>query len=241
MNLLEMFFKGGVVMYPILLCSIVMVYIAIERLLVLRKAQIDVGQFMMKVRSIFQRGDVNAVLAFCAQKDAPIANIVRRGIVKHDLGANQVREAVDDAGKEEVYHLERRLSILASIAGIAPMLGFLGTVTGMVTAFQRIEALGGVVNPSALAGGIWEALVTTVFGLVVGIVAYACYNYFVTRVARFVHEMEVTTTEFLDLLQQRNLRSEPLKVRDEPHPAVHSPKPAGTLVFEDDEYFRKKD
>lgn len=240
MNLLDMFFKGGVIMYPILLCSIVMVYIAIERLLVLRRAQIDVGQFMMKVRSIFQKGDVNAVLAFCSQKDAPIANIVRRGIVKHDLGASQVREAVEDAGKEEVYHLEKRLSILASIAGIAPMLGFLGTVTGMVSAFHRIELLGGVVNPSDLAGGIWEALVTTVFGLVVGIIAYAFYNYFVTRVARFVNEMEVATTEFLDLLQQRNLRDVPLKVRDEPDPVPHASKPMTTLVFEDDEYFRKK-
>ena len=234
-----MFFKGGVIMYPILLCSIVMVYLTIERLLVLRKAQVDVGQFMMKVRSIFQKGDTNAVLAFCSQKDAPIANIVRRGIVKHDLGDEKVREAVEDAGKEEVYHLEKHLSILASIAGIAPMLGFLGTVTGMVSAFQRIEGLGGLVDPSDLAGGIWEALITTVFGLVVGIPAYALYNYFVTRVARFVHEMEVTTTEFLDLLQRRNMET-PLRVRDESHSSAHPSKPEPALVFEDDAYFRKK-
>ncbi len=240
MNLLDMYFKGGVIMYPILLCSVAMVYIAIERMLVLRTAQIDVGQFMMKLRSIFQKGEVNAVLAFCSQKDAPIANIVRRGIVKHDLGDRQVREAVEDAGKEEVYHLEKRLSFLASIAGIAPMLGFLGTVTGMVNAFRRIETLGGVVNPSDLAGGIWEALITTVFGLIVGIIAYALYNYFVTRVARFVNEMEVATTEFLDLLQQRHVRELPLKVQDEPSPAPHSSKPVTTLVFEDDAYFRKK-
>ena len=239
MNLLDMFFKGGVVMYPILLCSVLVVYIAIERLLVLRKAQVDVGQFMMKVRSIFQKGDVAAVLAFSSQKDAPIANIVRRGIVKHDLGDEKVREAVVDAGKEEVYHLEKRLSLLASVAGIAPMLGFLGTVTGMVSAFQKIEGLGGIVNPSDLAGGIWEALITTVFGLVVGIPAYALYNYFVTRVARFVHEMEVTTTEFLDLLQRRNVPEMPLKVQEESHPQVHRQKPA-TLVFEDDAFFRKK-
>ncbi|MEK9138552.1 MAG: MotA/TolQ/ExbB proton channel family protein [Bacteroidota bacterium] len=238
MNLLDMFFKGGVIMYPILLCSIVMVYIAIERFLVLRKAQLDVGQFMMKVRSIFQKGDVKAVLAFCAQKDAPIANIIRRGIVKHDQSDEKVREAVEDAGKEEVYHLEKRLSILASIAGIAPMLGFLGTVTGMVTAFQHIEALGGIVNPSVLAGGIWEALITTVFGLVIGIPAYALYNYFVTRVARFVHEMEVTTTEFLDLLQQRNSAGTPLKVQDDAMSERRAAKPVP--VFEDDAFFRKK-
>ena len=235
MSILEMFFKGGIIMYPILLCSFIMVYIAVERLLVLRKAQVDVGQFMMKVRSIFQKGDVNAVLAFCSQKDAPIANIVRRGVVKSDLGDEKVRQAVEDAGKEEVYFLEKRLSLLASIAGIAPMLGFLGTVTGMVSAFQRIEGLGGLVNPSDLAGGIWEALLTTIFGLVIGIAAYALYNYYVTRVARFVHEMEVTTTEFLDLLQQRNIADTPMRVQES---ATHHQKKE--LVFDDDAYFRKK-
>jgi len=233
MNLLEMFFKGGVIMYPILLCSFVAIFIAIERFLVLRKAQLDVGQFMMKLRSIFQKGDASAVLAFCSQKDAPIANIIRRGILKLDHGDQKVRESVDDAGKAEVYNLEKRLSILASVAGIGPMLGFLGTVVGMVSAFQKIESLGGTVNPSDLAGGIWEALITTVFGLVVGIIAFALYNYFVTRVARFVYEMETTTTEFLDLLEHRSVQNAPLKVQEE-----RTPSP--TLVFDDDEYFRKK-
>ncbi len=235
MNLLDMFFKGGVIMYPILLCSIVMVYVSIERYLTLRKARIDVGQFLMKVRSIFQKGDVSAVLAFCAQKDAPIANIIRRGVMKHDLGESKVREAAEDAGREEVYHLEKRISWLASIAGIAPMLGFLGTVTGMVSAFQQIEVLGGSVNPTILAGGIWEALITTVFGLVVGIPAYALHNYFVTNVARFVHEMEVTASELCDLLDRRGAAT--MSVR-KGEPGVESR--TAELVLEDDEYFRKK-
>lgn len=233
MNLLEMVSKGGVVMYPILLCSLIAVYIAIERYLVLRKAQLDVGQFMMKVKSIFHQGDVSAVLAFCSQKDAPIANIVRRGILKHDQGDEKVREAVEVAGREEVYHLERRLPVLASMAGIAPMLGFLGTVVGMISAFQQIESLAGNVNPADLAGGIWVALLTTAFGLAVGIPAYAVYNYFVSRVARFVHEMEVTTTEFLDLLQRREEKGAPVQVQGDPTPSR-------SFVFEDDEYFRKK-
>lgn len=233
MNLLEMFFKGGIIMYPILICSVVMVYVAIERYLTLRKAQLDVGQFMMKVRSIFQKGDISAVLAFCSQKDAPLANIIRRGVVKHDQGDQRVREAVEDAGREEVYHLEKRLSWLASIAGIAPMLGFLGTVTGMVSAFQQIQSMGGTVSPGDLAGGIWEALITTVFGLVIGIPAYALHNYFVTRVARFVHEMEVTTSELLDLLEKK-----PLPVQREHQRPVAAQEPA--MVFDDDEYFRKK-
>ncbi len=238
MNLLHMFFKGGVIMYPILLCSILVVYIAIERLVVLRKARVDVGQFMMKVRSIFQSGDVSAVLTFSSQKDVPIAKIVRRGVVKHDLGGAKMREAVGDAGREEVYHLKKRLSLLASIAGIAPMLGLLGTAMGMMNAFQKIEGLGGTVNSNA--GGIWEALITTVFGLVVGITAYTLYNYFVARVARFVHEMEVTTTEFLDLLQGRNVPTISFKVQEEPLHSARMSKPKTTLVFEDDAYFRKK-
>ncbi|MDH3252813.1 MAG: MotA/TolQ/ExbB proton channel family protein [Ignavibacteria bacterium] len=233
MNLLEMFGKGGVVMYPILLCSIVALYIAVERILVLRKAQLDVGQFMMKLKSIFHRGDIGAVLNFCSQKNAPIANIIKRGIVKHDQGDEKVRQAVEDAGRVEVYHLEKHLSILASLAGIAPMLGFLGTVSGMVAAFQRIESLGGSVNPGDLAGGIWEALLTTVFGLVVGILAFATYNYFVTRVRRFVHDMELTTTEFLDILQHKDIVPEP-----GPRPAV--PATPAAYALEEDAYFRKK-
>ncbi len=232
MNLLEMFGKGGVVMYPILLCSVVVLYIAVERILVLRKAQLDVGQFMMKVKSIFHRGDVGAVLAFCSQKNAPIANIIKRGIVKHGQGDEKIRQAVEDAGRAEVYHLEKHLSILASLAGIAPMLGFLGTVSGMVAAFQRIESLGGSVNPGDLAGGIWEALLTTVFGLVIGILAYAAYNYFVTRVRRFAHDMELTTTEFLDLLQH-NERETGTELRATPSVSTD-------FALEEDEYFRKK-
>ncbi len=229
MNLLQMFAKGGVVMYPILLCSLIAVYITVERILVLRKAQLDVGQFMMKLKSVFHKGDVSAVLGYCAQKNAPIANIVKSGIVKHDQGDEKVRQAVEDAGRTEVYHLEKRLSVLASLAGIAPMLGFLGTVSGMVAAFQRIENLGGTVNPGDLAGGIWEALLTTVFGLVVGIFAYAAYNYFVTRVRRFVHDMELTTSEFLDLMERRESTPRP-QMREQP----------SDLVLGEDAYFRRK-
>ncbi len=233
MNLLDLFLKGGVVMWPILLCSIGALAIVVERYLALRKARLDVGQFMMKVKSIYHQGNISGVLTFCSQKDAPIANIIRRGILKHDMGDEKVRQAVEDAGREEVYHLEKRLSILASIAGVAPMLGFLGTVTGMISAFQQIENLSGNVNPANLAGGIWEALITTAFGLMVGIPAYAAYNYFVTRVGRFVHEMEVTTTEFLDLRAPRRSAEPSHHVREETLETA----PA---VF-DDEYFRKKD
>jgi biopolymer transport protein ExbB len=232
MSVLDLFVAGGVIMYPILLCSVAALAISVERYLALRKARMDVGQFMMKVKSIYQQGNISGVLTFCSQKDAPIANIIRRGILKHGHGDEKVRQAVEDAGREEVYHLEKRLSVLASVAGVAPMLGFLGTVTGMIVAFRQIQSLSGNANPADLAGGIWEALLTTAFGLFVGIPAYAAYNYFVTRVSRFVHEMEVTTTEFLDLLSTARGSSQPLPVREE---ALETEQ-AGV----DDDYFRRK-
>jgi biopolymer transport protein ExbB len=233
MSLLDLYLKGGIFMHAILACSCITVYVVIERSLVLRKARVDVGQYMMKLRSIFHQGDVSAVLAFCSQKDAPITNIIRRGIVKHDQGDAKVREAVENAGREEVYHLDKHLWILASMAGVAPMLGFLGTVTGMITAFQVIQSLQGVVNPGDLAAGIWEALLTTAFGLVVGIPSLFLYNYFVTRVGKFVHEIEVTSTEFLDLLEGHDWAKAALKMGNE----AGSSRP---LVYDEDDFFRRK-
>ena len=200
MNLLDLFVKGGIVMYPILFCSILALVVVVERFLVLRKAAIDPGQFMLKLRSVLQRGNVMEAINFCSRTAAPLANILKKGLTKYPQGHDRVREAIENAGKEETFKLEHRLGIIASVAGIAPLLGFLGTVTGMVAAFRRIEQLGGAVNPSDLAGGIWEALLTTVFGLIVGIIAFGFYNYFVNRVGRFVFEMESASEEFLDLV-----------------------------------------
>lgn len=204
-NLLTLFGKGGVLMYPILLCSILCIVIIVERWLVLRKATIDPGQFMLKLRSVLQRGDLMGAINFCARNDAPLPNVMKRGLTKFPEGHEQVRTAIENAGREETYKLEHRLGILATIAGIAPLLGFLGTVTGMIGAFRTIEQLSGSVNPSDLAGGIWEALLTTAFGLTVGIVAYGFYNYFVTRVNRFVFEIESASEEFLDLVRSGKL------------------------------------
>jgi biopolymer transport protein ExbB len=149
-------------------------------------------------------------------------------LIKYPEGHERVREAIENAGKEEVYHLERGLGILASIAGIAPLLGFLGTVTGMIGAFRTIEQLSGVVNPSDLAGGIWEALLTTAFGLMVGIPAYGFYNWFVSRVQRVVFEMESASEEFLDLVRSGQFDESP---EAEQRPAVNK---------ETEEYFQKK-
>ncbi len=200
MNLLDLFVKGGIFMYPILFCSVLAFVVVVERFLVLRRANIDAGQFMLKLRSVLQRGSVMEAINFCSRSDAPLANILKKGLTKYPEGHDRVREAIENAGKEEAFKLEHRLGIVGSMAGIAPLLGFLGTVTGMIGAFRTIENLGGAVNPSDLAGGIWEALLTTAFGLMVGIIAYGFYNYFVNRVGRFVFEMEMASEEFLDLV-----------------------------------------
>lgn len=233
MNLLDMMWRGGIMMWPILLCSVIAVYVVIERLFALRRAQMDAGQFLLKLKSIYRHGDTNAVLSYCSQKDAPIANIVRRGILKHGQGDAKVREAVENAGREEVFHLERGLSMLASIGGVAPMLGFLGTVTGMIAAFQVIEQASGIVNPTSLAAGIWEALLTTAFGLIVGIPALVAYNYFVSRVRRLVQDMEVTSNEFLDMVEQGTM---PAANGDEPAPAAAT----RSTVQPEEEFFRRK-
>ncbi len=233
MNLLDMMFKGGVIMWPILACSLIGAFVVIERYLVLRKAKVDVSEFMRKLRSLFHRGEIAAVLTYCEEKNAPVANIIRKGLLKHGEGPEKVKEAIENAGREEVYHLEKRLALLASVAGIAPMLGFLGTVTGMIAAFHAVETAGGVVSPADLAGGVWEALLTTAFGLIVGIPALMIYNYFVTRVQQFVHEMEVTSTEFIDMLEGLARRSES---RHGSAAVTAEPRP----VLEEDEFFRRK-
>jgi biopolymer transport protein ExbB len=193
-------------MWFILACSIIAFVIILERLIVLRQAgRVNPGQFMMKLKSIMQTGDLRGAVNYCTMTDAPLAYILRRGIMKFHEGHEKIKEAIENAGKEEIYKLEKHIGILASIAGIAPMLGFLGTVTGMISAFQTIASLQGAAGPGDLAGGIWEALLTTAFGLMVGIPAYGAYNYFVTRIRRFVFELESHSNDFLDLIQTEGI------------------------------------
>ena len=204
MNLLELFLRGGVVMWPILLCSLIAGVVIIEKFIVLRKAKVDPGQLMLKIRSALSRNDLVGAVNACSQVKAPIASILKKAIIKYKDGHGAMKEAIESAGKEEVFHLEKRLGLLANLAGLAPMLGFLGTVTGMIAAFRVIEQLGGNVNPSNLAGGIWEAMLTTAFGLIVGIPALGFYNYFVGKVNKFVFEIEQSAEEFMDFVKSGN-------------------------------------
>ncbi|MFA6541059.1 MAG: MotA/TolQ/ExbB proton channel family protein [Bacteroidota bacterium] len=235
MNLLELFLKGGLVMWPILICSLVTVAVIVEKYVMLSRAKVDPKQLMMKIRSALSRNDIAGAVEACAKVKAPVSNILRHGVVNYKHGEQSVKEAIELAGKEEIFYLEKRLPVLANMAGIAPMLGFLGTVTGMIAAFQTIERLGGNVNPSVLAGGIWEAMLTTAFGLLVGIPALYFYNYFVSRVNRFIFEIENSAEEFLALV--KNGQSDDVK----PSEAQSGKKPVPKrTVFADDDYFEPK-
>jgi len=201
MNFFEIFLKGGYVMWLILACSVLGLSVVIDRFLVLRKAKINVPAFMVRLRGLIKKKDINRAVSVCMEEKSPIANIVRKGLKKYRYGHDRVKDAIENAGKQEIIILEKGLTILATVAGIAPLLGFLGTVTGMITAFMTIEDLAGSANPSDLAGGIWEALITTAFGLIVGIFALAFYNYFLSKVKRLVGDMETVANDVVDTIQ----------------------------------------
>lgn len=195
--------KGGPIMWPILFCSVVAFMIVIERLIRLRREQIDTKTFMEQISKSLKRNKIMEALDLCDRTGGPIAAILKAGILKHDRGRNEIREAIEDASIHEVPRLERNLPVLATVAHVAPLLGLLGTVTGMVAAFQVIQSKSSAVapvNPGDLAGGIWEALLTTVFGLCVAIPTYVAYNYLVSRVDGFVLDMERSATDLLNIL-----------------------------------------
>ncbi|MCF8305389.1 MAG: MotA/TolQ/ExbB proton channel family protein [Ignavibacteriales bacterium] len=202
MNLVSILLKGGWLMLPIFLSSIVAVAIIIDRYLVLRRASMNVPAFLLKIRSLIKNRDIDGAMNYCVEEKSPAANIVRKGLKKINLGHERVKEAIEAAGRQEVSRLEKGLSILATISGVAPLLGFLGTVTGMISAFMRIETLQGSANPSDLAGGIWEALITTAFGLAVGIIALTFYNMLISSISKLVLDMEVVSNDVIDIIEE---------------------------------------
>jgi biopolymer transport protein ExbB len=197
----ELLFLGGWSMVPIFLLSILMVAIVWERVRALRRAQGDPDSLTRSVADYVHNGDLAGAAAYCRAQDTPAARIIQRGLERLGRPIGEIKEAVQEAGRRETYALEKRMDLLASIAAIAPMLGFLGTVTGMIGAFRQIQRYEGLVNPSLLAGGIWEALVTTAAGLAVGLLALFAYNLLISRIGRLVNGLEAASSDFIDLLQ----------------------------------------
>ncbi len=200
MSLFSVLAKGGWLMIFIAIFSLIALGIFIERLLVLRKAKINLNAFLIKIKQYLGKQDFQSALQLCANTPGPIPNVLEKGIRLHNQSREEIKEAVESAARAEIYQLEKGFAAMATIAGVAPLTGFLGTVTGMIQAFMRIQELGGNVNSTVLAGGIWEALITTAAGLLVGILTLLAYNYLVTKVKRFAFELEVSSTNLLEAL-----------------------------------------
>ena len=202
LNLWSLSLKGGFIMIPIVLLSLVTIYIFVERLLVLRDAARQDNTFMQRIKDYIHVGDVESALNLCKKNPTPVARLIEKGITRLGRPMNDVLVAIENVGNIEVAKLERRFTWIATTAGGAPMLGFLGTVTGMVSAFYSMAAAGEAADITTLSSGIYEALVTTVAGLVVGIIALFAYNYLVSRVNTVVNQLEASTMEFMDLLNE---------------------------------------
>ncbi|MDW7679344.1 MAG: MotA/TolQ/ExbB proton channel family protein [bacterium] len=203
MNVLSILVKGGILMIPIFLCSLIAIFVIIERWLFLRKLRINARSFVLQIKSLILKNKMTDAIILAKKTASPVAAITKAGLERHNRPREEIKEAIESAGKSEIYQLESNLGILGTIAAIAPLLGFLGTVTGMIRAFIQVQNLGGNVDASVLAGGIWEALVTTAAGLSVGIPCLIFYNWLQSKVEYFVFEMEDNSSTILDMLFQR--------------------------------------
>ncbi|NGP87268.1 MotA/TolQ/ExbB proton channel family protein [Fodinibius halophilus] len=201
MSMFELLAEGGILMIPLFILSLVAIFVIAERWRSLNNSRIEVDGFLRTVGSMLKDGDRQRALTYCDGIDKPLARILKAGIKRLGRSIRDIEDAIHNAGKKEIFHLEKRMNWLATIAGVAPLIGFTGTVTGMIEAFMDIQSLQGNVNPSVLAGGIWEALITTATGLIVGIIAYGFYNFLLGKINRTVHELENASADFIDMLQ----------------------------------------
>ena len=198
--------KGGPVMYIIMILSVISLAIIVERMYNLYKARIDSQKFMDDIINFLKRNKIIESIEMCNKTPGPIAHIIKAGILKHDRSKPEIKEAIDEAAQLEIPRMEKHLPILATIAHIAPLLGLLGTVSGMIKAFQAIQNKAAAmtpVNPADLSGGIWESLLATLAGLLVAIPTYVAYNYLVNHVDSLAYDMERSATDLVNLLSSR--------------------------------------
>lgn len=202
LSILELASKGGWIMVVLALLSVIAVYIFVERFLAIRNAGKDDKLFMDRIRDYIKNGDIKSAVNFCRVTNTASARIIERGISRIGKPASEIQTAIENTGNLEIAIMEKRLPVLATIAGGAPMIGFLGTVTGMVEAFWQMSNAGGNIDISLLSGGIYEAMITTVGGLVVGIIALFAYNYLVAKVDSVVNEIEAKSLTFMDIVSE---------------------------------------
>ena len=204
-SVLDLIVQGGplgiIIVGFLLLLSVIALYIFIERFLTIKRASKIDQSFMNNIRANVQAGNIDAAKQLSSRTDSPIARMVEKGIMRIGKPLRDIDAAIENVGNLELFKLEKNLSTLASIAGAAPMIGFFGTVTGMILAFYKMATEQNV-TPDVLAGGIYQALITTAFGLFIGILAFVGYNILVANVEKVVFNMEQSTVEFMDLLQE---------------------------------------
>jgi biopolymer transport protein ExbB len=202
LTLLDLAVKGGWVMIPILLLSFVAAYIFIERFYVIRRATREDQNFMNRIKDYIHDGKIDSAMALCKNTDSPSARMVEKGINRLGRPLHDISTAIENVGKLEISKLEKGFPTLATITGAEPMLGFLGTVIGMVQSFYAMSQAGNNIEVSMMSNGIYTALITTVAGLIVGILGYFAYNTLVVRVEKVVFNLEATLTEFMDILNE---------------------------------------
>lgn len=193
---------GWYIMIPLGIMSIIAIYIFAERWMTINKAAKEDKDFMNRIKDYVSDGKLEAARSLCQTSNTPISRMIDKGITRIGKPVNDISASIENAGKLEVYKLEKGLPVVATIAGAAPMLGFLGTVIGMIVTFHAMKISGAGVEISALSGGIMQAMVTTVAGLIIGIIAYIAYNTLVVRVDKVVHNLEARSIEFIDLLEE---------------------------------------
>ena len=200
-SFLEILSQGGLLMIPLFILSVLTIYVIAERWRFLENSRMDNNTILNNIEALLKAGSQQRAMQYCDEFNKPLARILKAGIRKLGRPIVDIRESIKKAGKKEIFQLEKRMDWLATIAGVAPLIGFTGTVTGMIRAFMDIQSLQGNVNPSVLAGGIWEALITTATGLIVGIIAYGFYNFLLGKINRLIFEFENASADFVDLLQ----------------------------------------
>ncbi len=206
LSIMDLLLNGGtagqIIIGVLFILLFVAVYIYFERLFAIKAASKMDSNFMHQIRDNVASGNIQAARILCAQNKTPVSNLTEKGISRIGSPLEDINTAIENAGRLEVYKLEKNVSVLATIAGAAPMIGFLGTVIGMVLAFHQLATSSGQAEMGSLAEGIYTAMTTTVAGLIVGIIAYMGYNHLVVKTDKVIHQMEATAVDFLDMLNE---------------------------------------
>ena len=206
LSIMELLMNGGtggqIIIGVLFVLLFVAVYIYFERLFAIKSASKLDRNFMNQIKDHISTGNIQGAKSLCIQQDSPVSRLTEKGISRIGSPLGDINTAIENAGRLEVYKLERNVSVLATIAGAGPMIGFLGTVIGMVLAFHQLASSSGQAEMGSLAEGIYLAMTTTVAGLIVGIIAYIGYNHLVVKTDKVVHQMEATAVDFLDLLNE---------------------------------------